>query len=473
MHTTYITFFFIILFSRTLFIIFFPADGGDYEIYTTVALNILNGCGVSLSNPLTKECIPHFGGNHGPGYPLFLSIVWSIFNHSDYAVRFIQTIIYSIASLWLIRATYILTRNKNNLIVIGLLLTFSPLLIAWPRYVQTETLSIAATIFLLAELILSLSAKKIRILTIGISLILATWIRLDNIFLTVPVALAVIYIHGFKVGIIKGLIIALILFSTWGAWMTRNIIVELPSLLPTDMTMPDGSRSPTGYLKWTKTWITHEYERPGALWGINRKNYDSISIPESAYTDNLEKLKVTELLNKLENINKEDFPEKIDNEFKIIANNKIKNNPFKHWIVNPSIRAIRIWTNPFSSFGWPNEMPDQGLSKEERLKAANGNKNILVQKAFEYPIHAVSKALNAFYRLILMLLCLFGFIYLLKNSKNKNLLFVGLITLSYMISRTIFFSLNSNFETRYMVTTIPFIELFVVLTIFSFFNKKY
>ena len=118
-------------------------------------------------------------------------------------------------------------------------------------------------------------------------------------------------------------------------------------------------------------------------------------------------------------------------------------------------------------------MPDQGLSKEERLKAANGNKNILVQKAFEYPIHAVSKALNAFYRLILMLLCLFGFIYLLKNSKNKNLLFVGLITLSYMISRTIFFSLNSNFETRYMVTTIPFIELFVVLTIFSFFNKKY
>ena len=30
----------------------------------------------------------------------------------------------------------------------------------------------------------------------------------------------------------------------------------------------------SGYLKWTKTWITHEYERPGALWGINRKNYD-------------------------------------------------------------------------------------------------------------------------------------------------------------------------------------------------------
>ena len=37
------------------------------------------------------------------------------------------------------------------------------------------------------------------------------------------------------------------------------------------MIMPDGSRSPVGYLNWTKTWITHEYEKPGALWGINRK----------------------------------------------------------------------------------------------------------------------------------------------------------------------------------------------------------
>ena len=42
----------------------------------------------------------------------------------------------------------------------------------------------------------------------------------------------------------------------------RNIRVKLPSLIPTNMIMPDGSRSPVGYLGWTKTWITHEYEKP-------------------------------------------------------------------------------------------------------------------------------------------------------------------------------------------------------------------
>ena len=66
------------------------------------------------------------------------------------------------------------------------------------------------------------------------------------------------------------------------------------------------------------------------------------------------------------------------------------------------IRAIRMWTNPFSSFGWPNEMPDSGLSKEERISAARGNNNILIQKAIEFPLHASSKAFNALYRVILM-----------------------------------------------------------------------
>ena len=194
MHTTYIIFFFIILFPRIGFIFLFPETGGDYEIYSTVAQNILNGCGVSLSNPLTNDCIPHFGGNHGPGYPLFLSSVWLIFDNSNYAVRIIQSIFYSFSCLWLAHCTYLFSNNKKIILYLLIILSLSPLLIAWPRYVQTETLSIAASIYILAELILSLSKNKIRIFTIALGLILATWIRLDNIFLTIPVALTTIYI---------------------------------------------------------------------------------------------------------------------------------------------------------------------------------------------------------------------------------------------------------------------------------------
>jgi len=472
MHTTYIVFFFIIIFPRILFILFYPELGGDTEIYITVAENILNGCGVSLSNPLTKECIAHFGGNHGPGYPLFISLVWATFNHSDLAIRIVQSIIYSISCLWLIRSIYILTNNKKPMIIIGLILAFSPLLIAWPRYVQTETLSLAATIYLIAEIVTSLSLKKIRIISISVALIFATWIRLDNIFLAVPVAVTVIYIHGLKLGIMRGLLIALILSSTWGAWTVRNIIVDLPSLIPTDMIMPDGSRSPTGYLKWTKTWITHEYERPGALWGINRKNYSGITIPERAYDNKEEKLKIESLVKTLKTLDQQDFPIKIDNEFKKIANYKIQKNPIQFWLIYPSIRTIRIWTNPFSSFGWPNEMPDKGLSKNMRLAAAKGNINILIEKAYAYPYHAVSKAFNGSYRFILMLLLIYSLLNMRKRTANDPIFAFSLITMSYLTSRTIFFSLSSNFETRYMLTCMPFIEILVCLTICSIFYKK-
>jgi len=358
------------------------------------------------------------------------------------------------------------------MIFIAILLASSPLMIAWPRYIQTETLSLAATIYLLAEIILSLSIKKIRIISISLALIFATWIRLDNIFLTIPVAVSVLYIHGFRSGIIKGILIATILSSTWGLWTVRNIIVKLPNLVPTDMVMQDGSRSPSGYLKWTKTWITHEYERPGALWGINRKNYLPIDIPDRAYESNEEKKQIELLINKLVLLNGQEFPIEIDNEFERIAQLKKTDSPLQYWIIYPSIRAIRMWTNPFSSFGWPNEMPDSGLSKNERLAAAKGSINILKKKAIEYPVHAISKAFNASYKLVLMILLIFSVFNLYKLKKGNPLFALNIVTISYMASRTLFFSLSSNFETRYMLTTIPFIEILVCLYIFSLLNKS-
>ena len=63
------------------------------------------------------------------------------------------------------------SHNKNSSIIVGLFLAFSPLLIAWPRYVQTETLSLAATIFLIAELILSFHPRQEYLSTTSVGLL--------------------------------------------------------------------------------------------------------------------------------------------------------------------------------------------------------------------------------------------------------------------------------------------------------------
>ena len=159
-------------------------------------------------------------------------------------------------------------------------------------------------------------------------------LRLDNIFLTIPVAICCLYIHGFKKGILCGTSIAFLLSFSWGVWTVRNINVNLPSLIPTNMIMPDGSRPPSGYLSWTKTWITNEYEKPGALWGINRKNYLNVTIPDYAYFSENEKIKINMLLSDLKKADQMPFPKNIDDEFKLLANKK-ENFPFKYWIENP------------------------------------------------------------------------------------------------------------------------------------------
>ena len=84
----------------------------------------------------------------------------------------------------------------------------------------------------------------------------------------------------------------------------------------------------------------------------------------------------------------------------------------------------------------------------------------------------MSKVLNAAYKFLLIILFIYSlFIVFTKNKKDMPY-FLGLLSASYVLSRTIFFSLNGYFETRYLATSIPFMELLVVLCMFEQFKKK-
>ena len=54
-----------------------------------------------------------------------------------------------------------------------------------------------------------------------------------------------------------------------------------------------------------------------------------------------------------------------------------------------------MWTNPFSSFGWPNEIPSEGLSHEERLNFTDENLSTIFSIIEKYPYRSISKAINA------------------------------------------------------------------------------
>jgi hypothetical protein len=456
--------------ARIPFIIFSPELGGDADIYMTVADNILRGCGVSLSDINSSECIPHFGGNQLPGYPFFIALIWGLSGHSDNAVRISQMLLYILSLVWLMIAIFRLTQNKIAVAFIGALFALSPLEIAWVRYMQTETLALATTNWVIAELIFSLKDKRLRIMPLFLALTAAVFIRLDGVLLYVPVAISAFMIHTPKEALKRGMILALLLSLPIGGWTIRNLIVGLPRLYPTPFTQPNNAAPPLGYVAWGKTWITDEYQRPGWGWGVTRFVYDSIFIDDKAYDTNEEKKYVEQLIRELQGYQGKPFPAHIDTAFAEIARERTQREPFRTYVRIPLERMKSLWSNPYSSFGWPNEMPSS-FSYEDHLKFVRGSIGDKLSIVSKYPFRTISKAFTGTYRFaVIISMCLvIIFLYKISNQSIKNLIWLAV---SIIAARTIFMGIIGNVETRYTVEAMPGMELSIILALWAVFRSN-
>ena len=77
-------------------------------------------------------------------------------------------------------------------------------------------------------------------------------------------------------------------------------------------------------------------------------------IKDNQLFDKNEKIIVSQYLKLLRNLNIGDkIPDYIDNNFKLLAEKKIKNYPFQIYILLPAKRAFALWFNPITSLGFP------------------------------------------------------------------------------------------------------------------------
>ena len=450
------------LITRLVFIIYFPTGGGDWIIYSTVAENILSGCGVSLSSIGSGECEPHFGGNQGPGYPVFVFLSWLIGGHEDVYIRVFQLFFYISSLLYLVRAIKIYTSSRKVALWVGIILALSPLGVAWPRYLQTETLVISGTLWVFSELLLSLHQKKFRTIPIAISLIFTTFIRLDAVLLVAPVVTTLFIIHRPVDAFKKGLLMAIVFSLPWSAWLTRNYVVGMDSILPSQMALPQNAKAPDGYLKWCKTWTTLEYQRPGSQWPITRFVYDNISIDHGIYATKGEKIKVEKLIKDLKKYTGKPFPKHIDDEFLIIANERINNNLVDYYLIKPMHRMWSLWTNIYSSYGWPTELP-KSVSYQERLEISRGSVLNKISFALEHPVIASGKIIVNLWKIVLYLLFVI-MVFKILISRDKTILYpFFMLLISFILARSLFSGYANFVETRYTVSVIPIMEILVTM----------
>ena len=463
------------LITRLVFIIYLPTGGGDWIIYSTVAENILSGCGVSLSTPGSGECAPHFGGNQGPGYPVFIFLSWLVSGHVDMYVRLFQLSFFIIALLYMVYAIKIYTSSFKVALWTGMVLALSPLGVAWPRYLQTETLVLAGTLWIFAELLLSLHKGKIRIIPVVIALVLTTFIRLDAILLIAPILATLLIIYKPYNALKKGILMAIIFSLPWSMWLVRNYSVGMESVLPSQMALPHNAKAPNGYLKWCKTWTTLEYQRQGSQWPITRFVYTNISLDNNIYATEKERVRVAALLEDLKKYTGKQFPKYIDNEFLEIANERIKNNYIDYYFVKPMYRIWSLWTNIYGSYGWPTELPGS-VSSQERLEVSRGSIVDKISFALEYPVIASGKIVVNLWKIIVYLLFIL-MIFKIFRKREKTILYpVLMLLLSFILARSLFSGYANFVETRYTIAIVPIMEILVTMFFlkikYPFLNKN-
>ena len=450
--------------SRLFFIFMFPEIIGDGYLYSTVADNILSGCGVSISDLNSGECVPHFGGNQGPGYPTFIASVWWISGHSDLAVRLGQGVAYIAALLYLVGAVKQFTQSAFIALLVGLVLSMSPLQMAWPRFFFTETLAMAGALWLFAELIKSVHEKRLRAYAIGFTLIFATFIRLDAILLWVPVIVASFLIHKPTIAIKKLLIIGLMFSMGWGSWALRNINIGLPN--PFMPLAAEQYRDAKGVSVWIKTWATNQYSSAGVHFPVNTMAYDKIQIDEYAFNSFTEKEVVLQLIKELQLHVGKQFPKHIDDQFGVIASNRIKNAPLNYYLYNPIKRTWNFWSNINTGFGWPGFAGK--LSPQERLNIINGDMDSKISLLIKYPTIVMGKIAVNTWKIIVLFLLPVALLLNFKNKMRHNWAIIYIV-LSFILARSILSGWMFHVESRYAVSQMPIIEAIVIIILSDYF----
>lgn len=438
------------LLPRLLLALFAPSAGGDTTTYATVAENILqHGC-VSLSDPATAACAPHWGGNQLPGFPAFVALIWAFGSESWIAVNVAQSLLFAIATAHLHRGLEGCLPATTALCA-ALLVALSPLTVPWARFALGDTLALAMGVWVLAEVAHSLCAGRLLVVRVAVPFALGLFVRYDGIFYAIPVAVAGFYLHSPVEALRRGTLIVLLTALPLGAWWARSVAAGLPSIPPMTF-LAEGRPAPLGYLTWGQTWATTQYQAPLWWYPVRAAKYDEIRIEDTAYASDKERQAVEILLSRLAAYSGQAFPRDIDQAFMELARERQAANPVRFWLSLPLRRIWHIWFNPFDSAGWPVSVGWQG--------GVAG-----LQDAFSFvlanPVAAATKAGTALYRVAMPLLVLVLCLHMLRRRIDAATVLVWSAGLA-MLLRTAFLGWFFFIESRYLLPLFPGLEVAAV-----------
>ncbi len=434
--------------------VLWPTGGGDTAIYMTVAENIAqHGC-VSVSPPASGACVPHWGGNQLPLYPAFLA-VWLVGGGlSSTTIGLAQAVLELLAIARLGQAVADLAGRKAGWLTVAVL-AIAPTEWFWSRYVLTESLSIAAHLWLWAELLLCLAQARPRALPVAVALAVNVGLRLDAAFLVAPVV-ATFFMVAPPRAALRGLVVAaMIAGAPFLAWTVRSHLAGLPWSPIAALSNQDRSAAPAGYFAWLRTWQVNQYDLPTNSWPVLTQEYSRVVLTPRAVAGATpgEARDLAQLFAELANHDHEAFPPEIDAALGKLAADMRAREPIRHWVLLPLARAGWAWFNPFTSYAWP---------QFERAGRTSVDYVTMNWRSFlDEPSFLVARVVPNAWRIAALLTLVIAPLFWRRLGVDARRVYW--LTLLYLVLRTAAFAMIAGVETRYIVETVPLLECLAVL----------
>ncbi len=335
-------------------------DSWEYEEY---ARNLLDHHVYGLF--LDGQLVPL--NSRMPGYPLFIAAVYSMFARTPVAVRIVQAVVdastCALAGGLAVRLAPVEHRGRAAVLAVWLS-ALCPFMAIYVSVLLTETVATFFTTVALMPLLVGF-ANQDRSSALaqnysrqwgpwfggGLLIGIGTLVRPEAPILAI-VSLLVVSIHFVRT-------------VSWGAawraglWLTLGVLLPLcPWLIRNSITLSEaqlltpryaqhpGQYVPTGFYRWTRTWMFQYRYGDLLVWRIQASKPIAIdALPDRAFDSVEERAYTTTLLRRY---NRElAISPALDSAFDELATERTKRHPLRTYLWIPVLRVGALWSSPF------------------------------------------------------------------------------------------------------------------------------
>ncbi len=340
---------------RLFFFFHYPSITDDSRVYADFASNWMQH-GI-YGRTINEQLVP--ADSRLPGYPLFLSAIFSLFGIGNFRAVLLVQIVLDMINCLIIADVARRTVSDRAARIAFALAALCPFLANYSAAALTETLEILFTSLALNCVVAGLDFlaprssnhfKPAPWIGSGLAIGAAILLRPDGGILLAGIGFYLLIalikrrdqrLIVFEAGVVTLLSTVILLVP----WTVRNFrtLHHFQPLAPRYATEQD-ELAPRGFNRWVRTWMADYASVEEIYWSVPGNPIDASKLPDRAFDSPQQKEKTVALISDYNA--SPDLTPQIDIRFNELASERIRDHALRYYVKLPLLRIADMWLRP-------------------------------------------------------------------------------------------------------------------------------